>query len=116
MFGKKKTREIPTWVERMAEVTEDRYRIPCTSIRFGWDAIIGLIPGFGDLAGFLLGLVIVYGARQAGASNVALGRMVGNLMIDWVFGTLPIFGDAFDFYFRANKRNLDLLRDELEKA
>ena len=109
-------RKIPSWVLKLTEFTDRRYRLPFTDFRFGWDSIIGLIPGFGDLAGFLLGLVILYGAWQAGASLTLLGRMFSNLVLDWTLGTLPVVGDAFDFYFRANHRNLDLLRRKLAAA
>lgn len=88
-------------------------RVPGTNLRFGLDPIIGLIPGFGDAAGAILaGWIIVEGVRL-GASRATLLRMAGNIAIDAVGGTMPVIGDAFDFVWKANLRNVALLERHL---
>jgi len=77
--------------------------------RIGWDGIIGLIPGFGDLIGLGVSAWIVFGAARLGASRATLARMAGNVAIETVVGAVPILGDLFDLAFKANVRNLRLL-------
>jgi hypothetical protein len=83
--------------------------------RFGWDAIIGLIPGAGDAVGGLLGAYGLYAAFKVGAPAPILMRMFLNLAIDLVGGTVPLVGDLFDIGWRANLRNLALLERWLER-
>jgi hypothetical protein len=82
----------------------------------GLDGILGLIPGVGDAATGLVGLYIIYQARQAGAPGWLLGRMVGNVALDTAIGSIPVVGDLFDVGFKANRRNLRLLRRHLEQS
>ena len=84
-------------------------RVPGTSFRFGLDAIIGLIPGFGDAATALVGMYGLVVARQLGAPASIQLRMLANLGLDTIFGAIPLFGDLFDFAFKANSRNRVLL-------
>jgi Domain of unknown function (DUF4112) len=89
--------------------------IPGTNIRFGLDALVGLVPAIGDLITTATSLYIVHEARQLGAPMHLLLRMVGNIALDGAVGAVPIVGDAFDVMFRANRRNMALLRDHIEK-
>lgn len=77
--------------------------------RIGIDALIGLVPGLGDAAGALISAYIVNEARSLGAPRSVLLRMMGNVMIETVLGSIPIAGDLFDAAFKANSRNLALL-------
>lgn len=77
--------------------------------RIGVDALIGLVPGIGDAIGALLSAYIVNEARALGAPRSVLLRMMGNVMIETVIGSIPFAGDLFDAAFKANSRNLALL-------
>ncbi|HET9066239.1 MAG TPA: DUF4112 domain-containing protein [Gemmatimonadales bacterium] len=93
----------------MARVWDDLFRIPVIGTRIGLDALIGLIPGVGDVAGALVaswGLVVAATLR---APISILGRMLMNIGIDAVVGVIPLVGDAFDIGWRAQRRNLALL-------
>lgn len=98
---------------RLTRWLETALRIPGTQIRFGADALLGLIPGVGDAAGALLsGWLIVKAARQQAPAPL-LGRMLGNVLVDALVGVVPLLGDLFDIGFRANTRNLRLLEQHL---
>ena len=88
---------------------DEAFGIPYTSIRFGWDAVVGLVPGAGDLVSALFGLVILFHAHQMRIPAVAQVRMVVNLAIDLAIGFVPIAGDIADIFWKANTRNLALL-------
>jgi Domain of unknown function (DUF4112) len=93
----------------IANLLDQAFRIPGTNFRFGIDPLLGLVPGAGDLATALLGLYGVLVARQLGAPRVIQGRMLLNLGIDALAGTVPVIGDLFDFGFKAHVRNRVLL-------
>ena len=83
--------------------------------RFGADAIIGLIPGFGDVASAAIGLLVVWRASRMGFPKIVLARMLMNTTIDMIVGAIPFVGDVFDLWFKSNTRNLDLARRWLEQ-
>ena len=97
-------------LDRLAQILDDGFAIPGTRIRFGLDPIIGLLPGFGDAIGALLSFVFVFAGWRRGLPGVTLLRMVINIGIDSLCGTLPIVGDLFDFYWKSNRMNYNLLR------
>ena len=97
-------------VERLVELTELNYRVPGTDFRFGLDAVLGLIPGIGDFLGMLMGLVVILEGVRQHVPRVILLRMLFNVWIDGVMGSIPVIGDAWDFWFKANHRNLRLLQ------
>lgn len=101
-------------LERFARLTDSRFRIPFTGIRFGIGPLMGLIPGIGDAAGLILSLYLIHQARRIGAPRSLQLRMLGNGLVDAVGGTLPVVGDVFDVFYRANNRNVTLLREHLE--
>ncbi|MDO8862984.1 DUF4112 domain-containing protein [Haliea sp. E1-2-M8] len=76
----------------------------------GLDGIIGLIPGIGDALGAILSSAVIFGAWRMGTPRSVLLRMAGNVAIETVIGTIPIVGDLFDFAFKANQRNVQLLQ------
>ena len=98
----------------IARVMDTAIRIPGTSIRFGADSVIGLIPGIGDAGGALIGLVIVNEARRLGVSNHLLLKMLANIGLDTFAGSVPVIGDLFDVYFKSNWRNMQLLLEHFE--
>ncbi len=93
----------------LAHVLDEAIRIPGTNIRIGLDALLGLLPGGGDVAGGLFSGLIILQAARSGAPTSVLGRMLANVAIDVVFGAIPILGDVFDVAWRANTRNVRLL-------
>ncbi len=95
---------------------DDRFRIPGTGVRFGFDPIIGLVPGAGDTVTAAIGVYTLAQVRKAGLPMSVLARMAGNLAIDWLVGMVPILGDLFDVGFKAHRRNAALLRRHLERS
>ena len=89
---------------------DDLFRIPVLGWRFGLDALVGLIPGFGDTASSLASFYILANAVRYGVPKITLLRMGLNLGIDYAVGSLPFVGDLFDAWWKSNRRNLDLLR------
>lgn len=97
----------------LARATDTLFRIPGTGIRFGIDALIGLVPGFGDASGVLLSGYVVAVAAWRGVPVVSLVRMLGNIGIEAVLGLVPAVGDLFDVGWKANVKNVALLDDHL---
>lgn len=105
----------PEWSEidrldRLARLLDDQYRIPGTTIRFGLDALLGLIPGLGDSAMSIVSLYIPLRARSVGAPWRLVFLMLLNILIDFLIGLIPVLGDIADIGWRANRRNVTLLR------
>jgi hypothetical protein len=101
-------------VQRLARWLDEGLRVPGTGWRVGIESLIGLLPVAGDAIGLLLSLWIIVEARRAGAPARLLWRMAGNAALDAGAGALPLVGDLFDFWFRANARNAELLRQHFE--
>jgi hypothetical protein len=93
----------------LARLLDEAIRIPGTNIRIGLDALLGLLPGGGDIAGGVFSALIILQAARAGAPTAVLGRMLGNVVTDVIVGAIPILGDLFDVAWRANSRNVRLL-------
>ena len=102
-------------VRWLARLMDDNFAVPGTNLRFGWDSVIGLFPGFGDVLTTAVSLLIVHHAWQTGASKLTLARMLGNVGVDFVVGAIPLFGDLFDFAFKSNRRNARLLEQHLHR-
>jgi hypothetical protein len=100
-------------LQRVEFLLDEAFRIPGTRIRFGIDGIIGLVPGIGDVLAGILSLLIPLAAWIRGVPYVTLVRMAVNLGIGVLVGTIPIFGDAFDIVWKANRRNYRLLTRHL---
>ena len=99
----------------IAHLLDQAFRVPGTPWRFGIDALIGLLPGAGDVAGSLLGIYGIWIARRMGAPASVQGRMLLNLIFDALAGAVPLIGDLFDFAFKAHVRNRVLLEKWLAK-
>jgi hypothetical protein len=102
-------------LEALANLLDARFRVPVLGLRVGLDSIVGLVPGFGDIAMALPAAWIVWRAARLGAPPGALARMALNLGIDTGLGAVPILGDVIDVGFRANRRNVALLRHHLDR-
>jgi hypothetical protein len=103
-------------LDLLSHVLDDWFRVPGTSIRFGLDGIIGLVPGLGDIIGGLASTVIVVAAWVRGVPYITLLRMVVNIGIEVLLGTIPLLGDAFDIAWKANRRNYALIVRHLEQS
>jgi hypothetical protein len=101
-------------LDRLAQLLDSQWRIPGTRIKFGVDAIIGLVPGLGDLATGVVSAHLLLRAARFGIPPGLLGRMIGNVAVDTVVGSIPLLGSVFDLFFKANNRNLSLLRRHLQ--
>ena len=102
-------------VEALAWLLDNSIPVPMTGgRRFGIDAIIGFVPGVGDLVSAGLGLFVVWRGSRMGLPRIVVARMLANSAIDLVVGAIPFVGDAFDFWFKANTRNLGLMRRWIE--
>ena len=102
-------------LELLSHVLDDWFRVPGTSIRFGLDGIVGLIPGLGDVLAGLASCIIIVAAWFRGVPYIGLIRMVVNLAIDVLVGAIPFAGDAFDIYWKANRRNYALMTRHLRQ-
>ena len=102
-------------LDGLATLLDTAFFIPGTNIRFGIDAMMGLVPGIGDAITTAMSLYIVHEARQLGAPRHLIARMLANVALDGVVGAVPFLGDAFDVMWRANRRNMTLLRNYLDR-
>lgn len=102
-------------LDRLAGLMDSAVRVPGTRFRIGLDSLVGLVPGVGDTLALLPAAWILGQAWKMGAPAPVLGRMALNTGIDWALGTVPLVGDLFDVGFKANRRNVALLRGHLEK-
>ena len=109
-------RAILKQVNGLAWFLDNSIEIPGIRYRIGWDALVGLIPGFGDIAGLLVSSYIVTQAMRLGVPRVTLLRMVGNIAVEATVGMIPLVGDFFDATYKANARNVKLLNEALQRA
>jgi hypothetical protein len=100
-------------VEALSSLLDSKFKGPF-GFKFGIDGILGLIPGVGDFVSSLLGSYLLFKAAQLQVPTVVLVKMAVNLMIDQVTGSVPFIGDVFDFFWKANNKNMLLLRTALQ--
>jgi hypothetical protein len=93
----------------LARVQDELVRIPGTNIRFGLDALMGLIPGAGDMVSGGVSAYVMLAATRMGAPPSVIARMAGNIALDMLIGTVPLLGDLFDVGWKSNTRNVRLL-------
>ncbi len=102
-------------VEALAKLMDSAFAIPGSNIRIGLDAVIGIVPVIGDLISQAISSYIIWEARRLGVSRWTMGRMIANSAVDTVVGVVPFIGDLFDIGFRANMKNLALLKAHLAR-
>jgi hypothetical protein len=102
-------------LEKTARLLDSKWHIPGTAIRFGADALLSLLPAVGPVASTIVSAYLIWEARRLGVSTGTLLRMVGNVGLDALISTVPVAGSVGDVMFRANLRNMALLRRHLEQ-
>lgn len=103
-------------LEALANLMDAKFKIPGIPIRFGIDALVGLIPVAGDTVNLSISAYIVAEAVRLGARKRDIGRMLFNIFLDWVIGLIPLIGDMFDVTWKCNIRNINLLKSSLIKT
>ncbi len=103
-------------LEALAHILDSAFLIPGINRRVGLEAVIGLVPVVGDIAGMVISSYIVYEAKRLGAPRWLIARMALNVAFDGAVGVVPLAGDLFDAAFKANRRNVRLLRRWLERS
>jgi C4-dicarboxylate transporter len=98
-------------LDKLSRLLDIAFTVPGTNIRFGAEAIMRLVPGIGDAAASALSCLILYEAHRLGVSRRVMIRMAGNVAIEAAAGAVPFIGDLFDVAFRANRRNVRILRE-----
>lgn len=96
-------------LDAYSKLLDSKFRIPGTNIRFGLDFIIGLVPFGGDILSFLFSSGLVLTMARHGVSGRVVGKMLWNVFLDTVVGSIPLLGDVFDLFYKANRRNYKLL-------
>lgn len=102
-------------VEAMEALLERGFTMPVINRPFGLDFVLGLLPVVGDVIAAAMGTWLVWEARNLGMPKWKIARMFGNIGVDLVVGAVPLIGDAADFIFRSNSRNLRIIRKHLDK-
>ena len=102
-------------LDYIAALLDDMFRIPGTQIRFGLDALIGWVPGIGDALAGIASFLIVVAAWRLGVQAITLVRMIANVLLETALGAIPVAGDIFHVFWKANRRNYNLLIREREQ-
>lgn len=100
-------------LEGLARLMDSAVRVPGTNITLGLDALLGLVPVAGNVATTLISSYLILEARRLGVSKFTLARMMGNVGLDALISAVPLVGNLGDVFFKANRRNLALLRRHL---
>jgi hypothetical protein len=103
-------------LDRLAMLFDTAFVLPGTNVRFGIESLLRLVPGLGDAAASALSCYLLYEAHRLGVPRTLFARMVGNVVLEGTIGAVPFLGDAFDVMFRANRRNVALLREHFAKV
>jgi hypothetical protein len=108
-------RESLDRLDRLSRILDVAFVLPGTNVRFGVEAILRLVPGFGDAAASALSCWLIYEAYRLGVPRSLLLRMIANVVVEGAAGAVPIAGDLFDVSWRANRRNVRLLREHFDR-
>lgn len=103
-------------VRQLADLLDSRFRIPGTRQTFGVDAVLGLVPGIGDVVGLAAGGIVISNAVRLGARGWTLVQMLVNIVLDATIGSVPVAGTVFDVFYKANNRNVALLEEHVRDA
>ncbi|MAY73334.1 MAG: hypothetical protein CMJ31_01155 [Phycisphaerae bacterium] len=104
------TQQVRPWVDELATLMDSKFRVPGTSIRFGLDPVIGLIPGVGDTATLMIGVAMFAEAYRLRLGSGVMARMAINLVIDWLAGLVPGVDIVLDTAVKAHSKNARLLK------
>lgn len=99
------------WISRLVYLMDEQFRVPGTNFRFGFDPLMNLFPVLGDMTGFLISAGLLMAMAKKGAGNKLVVLMSVNILLDATIGAIPIAGQIFDFFFKANSRNLRLMKE-----
>ncbi|REJ77387.1 MAG: DUF4112 domain-containing protein [Acidobacteria bacterium] len=102
--------EVEESLETLSRYLDGLFRIPGTGWRFGLDSLIGLVPNVGDISTALVSFYILVAGVRYGVPKITLLRMAVNIGLDYLVGVIPFVGDAFDFFWKANQQNMDLIK------
>jgi uncharacterized protein DUF4112 len=97
-------------LDMLATAFDTAFILPGTNVRFGVESLLRLVPGVGDAIASVLSCYLLYEASRLGVPRLLLARMAANVALEGLIGAVPLAGDAFDVFFRANRRNVALLR------
>jgi hypothetical protein len=114
-YSATETGQSVTRLEGLARLMDGAVVLPGTNTRLGLDVITGLVPVAGDVISGVISSYLIWEARQLGAPKWLIARMMANTLLDTTVGAIPVLGDAFDLMFRANMKNMALLRRHMEK-
>lgn len=104
------------WLDRTADILDNKFRLPGTDFRFGVDAVMGLIPYVGDIMTVVIGGGMIITMYRKGASGKLVMKMLSNVALDAMVGTIPLLGDIFDFRYRSHRRNVNLMKEHYEEG
>ncbi|MGZ0656719.1 DUF4112 domain-containing protein [Coraliomargarita sp. W4R53] len=102
-------------IDKLAYLFDARFAIPGTKIRIGWDGLIGLLPGIGDTLTLLPQLYLLFEALRLKLGATTILKMLLNVLVDWLVGTIPVLGDLFDIAFKSNMRNAKLVAEAIRQ-
>jgi Domain of unknown function (DUF4112) len=103
-------------IDRLATAFDTAFIVPGTNVRFGVESILRLVPAVGDFVASGLSFYLLYEASRLGVPRLLMARMLANVLLEGTVGAVPVAGDAFDIYFRANRRNVALLRKHFARS
>ena len=103
-------------LDMLATMFDTAFILPGTNVRFGVESLLRLVPGIGDVIASALSCYLLYEARRLGLPRLVFARMASNVALEALVGAVPLAGDAFDVFFRANRRNVALLRKHFART
>lgn len=104
------------WIEEITRLMDSKFRFPGTNFRFGLDPLLGLFPVVGDVTSFAISGGLILYMMRFGVSRKVIILMLLNIFLDATIGSIPIIGHVFDFYYKANTRNINLLRKHYQEG
>ena len=100
--------------EKLVKLMDSKFKIPFINFRFGIDPLIGLVPWVGDVVSFLISALIIKSLVSAGLPRPLIINMIWNIILDLGIGSVPVLGDIWDFFNKANRKNLKLAKEHFE--
>jgi len=104
------------WIDGFSRLLDTKFRIPGTGVRFGLDFLLGLVPGAGDVVSLGMSGILVATMARNGASPMLAAKMMFNVALDAIVGTVPVIGNIFDLFYKANYRNAMLMREYYQEG